>query len=301
MLASFNGSSGKFPYAGVTLIGDTLYGTTEVGGAYGYGEVFSVPVSGGSPTVLASFNGSNGKYPYAGLTLIGNSLYGTTELGGAYGYGEVFSVPVGGGGPTVLASFSLSPSSGNEPYAGVTLIGNSLYGTTAGGGTNNDGTVFSVPLSGGSPTLLASFNFSNGVAPYAGLTLIGNTLYGTTGQGGNLSLNSGRGDGTVFSVPLSGGSPTVLVSFNGSNGEAPGALTLSGNTLYGTTELGGANNDGTVFALNIAPASIALSSGTSATIITGGTAALGTTVSNSPSSGYNLNYTLTATVLILQR
>ena len=84
----------------------------------------------------------------------------------------------------------------------------------------------------------------------------------------------------------------------GSNGDDPGAgLTLSGNTLYGTTSQGGANNDGTVFALNIAPATIALSSGTSATIITGGTALLGTTVSNSPSSGYNLNYTLTAAVL----
>ena len=37
--------------------------------------------------------------------------------------------------------------------------------------------------------------------------------------------------------PLSGGSPTVLASFNGSNGENPEAgLTLSGNTLYGTTD-----------------------------------------------------------------
>ena len=44
-----------------------------------YGTVFSVPVSGGSPTVLASFNGSNGNIPMGGLTLSGNTLYGTTD------------------------------------------------------------------------------------------------------------------------------------------------------------------------------------------------------------------------------
>ena len=68
-------------------------------------------------------------------------------------------------------------------------------------------------------TTLASFNGSNGSEPHAGLTLSGNTLYGTTMEGGNLSLNGGAGDGTVFSVPLSGSSPTVLASFNGSNGQ----------------------------------------------------------------------------------
>ena len=68
-LASFNGSNGDEPVGGLTLSGNILYGTTEVGGASGYGSVFSLPVSGGSPTVLASFNGSNGRLPYAGLTL----------------------------------------------------------------------------------------------------------------------------------------------------------------------------------------------------------------------------------------
>ena len=71
------------------------------GGANGDGTVFSVPLSGGSPTVLASFNGSNGQYPLAGLTLSGNTLYGTTTAGGANNDGTVFSVPVRGGSPTV--------------------------------------------------------------------------------------------------------------------------------------------------------------------------------------------------------
>ena len=61
----------------------------------------------------------------------------------------------------------------------MTLSGNSLFGTTGGGGANYDGTVFSIPLSGGSLTVLASFNGSNGINPLAGLTLSGTTLYGT--------------------------------------------------------------------------------------------------------------------------
>ena len=248
MLASFNYSSssnGAYPAASLTLSGSTLYGTTVEGGAHVYGTVFSLPLSGGAPTVLASFNGSNGDGPEAGVTLSGNTLYGTTEEGGAYGDGTVFSVPLSGGSPTVLASFN--GSNGKWPEAGVTLSGNTLYGTTEEGGAYGDGTVFSVPLSGGTPTVLASFNGSSNSSPCGGLTLSGNNLYGTTACGGNLSMNSGFGDGTVF-------------------------------------------------ALNIAPATIALSGGTSATIIRSGTATLGMTVSNSPTSGYNLNYTLSAAV-----
>ncbi len=241
-LASFNGGNGENPIAGPTLAGNTLYGTTVLGGANGDGTVFSLIVGGGSPTVLASFNGSNGENPQASLTLAGNTLYGTTVSGGANGDGTVFSLPVGGGSPAVLTSFN--GSNGQTPSANLTLAANTLYGTTWAGGTNEDGTVFSLPLSGGSPSVLASFSGGNGQAPYAGLTLAGNTLYGTTVVGG------ANEDGTVFSLPVGGGSPSVLASFNGSNGEGPWAgLTLVGNTLYGTTVGGGANGDGTVFSL----------------------------------------------------
>ena len=81
VLASFNYSNGAAPFAGLTLSGNTLYGTTRLGGAFGYDNsgdgyavVFSVPITGGTPTVLTSFNGSDGANPYAGLTLSGNTL-----------------------------------------------------------------------------------------------------------------------------------------------------------------------------------------------------------------------------------
>ena len=147
-LASFNGTNGTAPWpsAGLILSGGTLYGTTSVGGADGYGTVFSLPVTGGPVTTLASFNVTNGAWPQAGLTLSGGTLYGTTDAGGAYGYGTLFSVPITGGTPTTLLSFNTGNSSGPTYYGNLTLSGNTLYGTAYQGGAYGDGTVFAITI-----------------------------------------------------------------------------------------------------------------------------------------------------------
>jgi uncharacterized repeat protein (TIGR03803 family) len=135
------------------------------------------------------------------------------------------------------------------------LSGNTLYGTTHGGGSLVYGTVFAVNTNGTGFTNLHSFNdFYDGAYAQAGLILSGNTLYGTTSQGGN----SGNGDGTVFAVNTNGTGFTNLHSF-GSDGAGPVAgLILLGNTLYGTAiggrdkdKEGGSSDPGTVFALTM--------------------------------------------------
>jgi uncharacterized repeat protein (TIGR03803 family) len=292
-LGVFNYSNGQEPEGRLILNGSTLYGTTYQGGNLtannpsGYGEVFSIPISGGSPTTLCAFSGSNGANPVAGLTLSGSTLYGTTKSGGAYGDGVVFSVPIGGGTPTVLCSFS--GSNGSSPQAGLVLVGSTLFGTTYGGGTNGGGTVFSIATSGGNPTVLASM-----IGNPLDLALSGGTLFGTTHGGGTLGV------GSVFSIATTGGNLTTLSSFNYSNGYEPVAgLTISGMTAYGTTFGGGSgqNSGGTVFAFNFAPATVVLSSSSNATIITGGSTAIGMVVSNSPTAGYNLNYAISAGIV----
>jgi uncharacterized repeat protein (TIGR03803 family) len=102
------------------------------------------------------------------------------------------------------------------------------------------GAVFSEPITGGTPTLLASLDGTDGSSPTAGLILSGNTLYGTAIEGGVGSEDGIANNGTVFSVPSGGGTPTVLTNFNFVDGSGPeAALTLSGSTLYGTTYSGG--------------------------------------------------------------
>jgi len=238
-LAAFSGGDGANPQSGLVLSAGILYGTTQ-GGAGGFGEVFSLPVTGGSPTALASFIGTDGANPEAGLILVSGILYGTTEVGGANNDGEVFSLPITGGTPTILASFD--GTDGAAPQGQLSLIGSTLFGTTSSSGANGHGNVFSLPITGGTPTVLGSF----AAAPVADLTISGSTIFGETSGGG------ANNDGEVFSLPITGGTPTALASFSGPDGQTPlGGLAIVGSTLFGTTFAGGVNADGTVFSLPV--------------------------------------------------
>jgi len=148
-LHSLNGvSDGAEPWAGLILSGNTLYGTATYGGSSGQGTVFAVNTDGTGFTNLYSFTGgSDGARPYAGLLLSGNTLYGTANRGGSSSYGTVFAVHTNGTGFTNLYSFS-GGSDGANPWAGLILSGNTLYGTAQGGGSSGDGTVFSLTLPG---------------------------------------------------------------------------------------------------------------------------------------------------------
>jgi uncharacterized repeat protein (TIGR03803 family) len=75
-------------------------------------------------------------------------------------------------------------SDGANPYAGLILSGNTLYGAAINGGTSGYGTVFAVHTNGTGFTTLHNFNWSNGAYP-RGLVLSGNTLYGTGNGGGS--------------------------------------------------------------------------------------------------------------------
>ena len=272
VLYSFKGGSdGATPIAG--LIADNsgaLYGTTAGGGSGNNGTVFKLtpPAKGQTAwteTVLHSFKGgSGGATPIAGL-IADNSgaLYGTTAGGGSGNNGTVFKLTPPTKGQTawtetVLYSFK-GGSGGATPIAGL-IADNSgaLYGTTAGGGSGNNGTVFKLtpPTKGQTAwteTVLYSFKGgSGGATPIAGLIADNSgALYGTTAGGG-----SGN-NGTVFKLtpPTEGQtawSETVLYSFKGGSGGATpiaGLIADNSGALYGTTAGGGSGNNGTVFKL----------------------------------------------------
>ena len=55
----------------------------------------------------------------------------------------------------------------------------------------------------------------------------------------------------ILASPSYAGEVRTLVNFTGGNGANPYAdLTLSGSTLYGTTQRGGSNDSGTIFSVN---------------------------------------------------
>ena len=234
------------PQGNLTVSGSVLYGMSAYGGAKNRGAIFSLPAQGGNLTILASFDGSNGAQPWGSLTLRGSTLYGMTSLGGEHDKGTVFSVPVGGGTVTTLASFD--GTNGANPWGNLTLSadGSTLYGMTELGGVKNLGAIFSLPLRGGSPTVLASFEGNNGAQPQGSLILRGSTLYGMTGRGG------AQGQGAIFTISTGGGTVTVLASFEAGNGQAAmGSLTLGRSILYGMTWVGGAHGRGTVFSVPV--------------------------------------------------
>jgi uncharacterized repeat protein (TIGR03803 family) len=94
----------------------------------------------------------------------------------------------------------------------------------------------------------------DGEAPVAGLTMdLAGSIYGTTYHGGS-------GSGTVYKLSYrnSAWTLTTLYDFKGgSDGDSPlaGVIFDSGGSLYGTTEMGGGSNAGTVFRLS-PPASV---------------------------------------------
>ncbi|MGA2592621.1 MAG: choice-of-anchor tandem repeat GloVer-containing protein [Bryobacteraceae bacterium] len=121
-----------------------------------------------------------------------------------------------------------------------------FYGTTAGGGAANLGTVYVLNAAGQQKVLHSFTGGADGSGPVGGVIRDdrGN-LYGMTQQ-------DGAGDrGTIFKVEP-GGAETVLYSFSGPGGATPvaGLARDSAGNLYGTTFYGGASYNGAVFELD---------------------------------------------------
>src|SRR2546422_4145123 len=178
-----------------------IYATTSIGGSKTVkcfcGTTFKMTPQGALTSVC--FDGADGAIPDAGFLLGRNGLlYGTTSTGGASGKGEVFRLNSQTGAVTVLHSFA--GSDGASPEAPLTLgPGGKYYGTTAFGGANNFGTVFSITPSGTFKSLHSFSGAGRGQNPSAGLTLGSDgALYGETYGGGT------NGSGTIFKITASG-------------------------------------------------------------------------------------------------
>jgi uncharacterized repeat protein (TIGR03803 family) len=259
-----DGTNEGFEPTGLGLSGNTLYGTTEIGGSGGRGTVFRVNTDGSGFTNLHSFapsdltydTNADGIQPLGGVIISGNILYGTAGGGGTWGSGTVFRLNTDGTGFTNLHSFdpfasngsALTNSDGFGPYAGLILSGNTLFGKTLEGGLFGGGTIFKLNSDGSDFTNLQNFtlvdDFEAG-GSHPSFILSGNTLYGTASDSGSTSA------GSIFRINTDGSDFTNFYLFSGvGDGSRPHGLILSGKTLYGMATIGGSGDSGTLFSIN---------------------------------------------------
>src|ERR1700733_8774959 len=147
---NFGGSTdGAAPAGLVRDNAGNLYGTTVLGGTYGYGTVFELmPKAGGGWTekVLHSFNwnGKDGAYPTTIVTLdAAGNLYGTTQSGGEFtsscsaGCGTVFELtPKTNNSWAEKVIHNFNSQDGDTPRAAVIFdTAGNLYSTTYFGGS----------------------------------------------------------------------------------------------------------------------------------------------------------------------
>ena len=268
-LVTFNGDDGQSMFYGLTADANgDLFGTTILGGPNNDGTVFEIAKTASgyasAPTMLASFDGDDGDEPFGPVFAdSAGDLFGVTSFDGATatdapppGDGTVFEIlkaPTGYASPLTLASFTGTDGAG--PAGPLIADANGdLFGTTAGGGTYGDGTVFEIAKTingyADAPTPLVNFDGMDGRGPQYNLIMdAAGDLFGTTFAG------ESQDKGTVFEIAKTASgyasAPTQLVVFTGSNGAYPisGLTANSAGDLFGTTMQGGPGGGGTVFEL----------------------------------------------------
>jgi uncharacterized repeat protein (TIGR03803 family) len=112
---------------------------------------------------------------------------------------------------TTLLNFD-STNGANSSAGMIQAKDGNLYGTTANGGANNDGTVFKITTSGNLTTLYSFCSLSacgDGANPAGGvIQATDGNIYGTTELG------------TIFKITPSG-TLTTIATLNGAEGEFP--------------------------------------------------------------------------------
>ncbi|MFZ3342758.1 MAG: choice-of-anchor tandem repeat GloVer-containing protein [Terriglobales bacterium] len=207
-----------------------LYSTTAYGGAFGYGTVYEIAVT-GQEKVLYNFTGigGDGATPQ-GTVLVDTSgnLYGSTEYGGDYtcsnsmGCGTVFKLDTAGT-ETVLYTFA-GTGDGANPVGGIVMDAqHNLYGGAIAGGKGGSGVVYKVDPSGVETVVsLLGFEILDAF-PFPGVFME---------SGGNLYLTNGL---ALFEL-TAGGNLIGLFSAQTLN---PGIATDGQGNFYAAAKIGG--------------------------------------------------------------
>jgi hypothetical protein len=147
---------------------------------------------------------------------------------------------------SVLHQFAADGSEGSGIPQVMLGSDGQLYGTLAGGGTMNDGTLFSMGQDGTAFQILHNFDNTDGAFPTGRLIQSGSTFFGTA-QGGD------QNRGIAYSFDTTGNVFNVTHRFAGAPAEGSlpsSSLFASGSQLLGITTAGGTTDNGTIYSVN---------------------------------------------------
>jgi uncharacterized repeat protein (TIGR03803 family) len=233
-----------------------VIGMAKLGGANGFGTIFSATPSNGNAIVTYSFTGNAGFTPTNSTTILaGGMLYGTTQSGGTNNLGVLYKLDPTTNTYTIMHHFT--KATGANPLSALMVASSGkLYGTTRFGGTNDFGVIFEYDLSNSVYTKKADFASSTGYSTSGALCQAANgLLYGVNNIGALGTF------GTLFEFNPTTNALAVKYIFNSANtinGRFPnGGLTAIGNRLWGAASAGGANSAGTIFTYTISNNSFA--------------------------------------------
>jgi uncharacterized repeat protein (TIGR03803 family) len=141
------GAGGAYPVGGLIQGADgALYGTTEDGGANGYGTIFKFNKTAFTTTILHSFGFGDGQYPESAVYQATDAkLYGAASLGGTYGDGTLYDTTTK---PVYAQLYSFNNTANFDSMLPVGQLmqhtNGTLFGATQFGGPSDDGTIFSL-------------------------------------------------------------------------------------------------------------------------------------------------------------
>lgn len=252
ILHSFTSSNdGLAIQAAPVLVGGKLFGIAEQDGQYGGGTVWSYDLANSTFKVEAQLGYENGRNPLSGLVLnpITSALDFTVQQNGSSSRGA-------------LNSFNTSANS----YSNITSFSNSNIQVVSHKPFyfNNKVFVMAQLAQGAIATYKSAYgiveiNIATGdiignitpIAPDPNLANIGNSfVQGNIIQENNM-LYGGTG-GLLFSFDLATMTYASLHAYASTpDGKSTGAISMSGDTIYGINEEGGANANGTVYSYNL--------------------------------------------------